>query len=76
MAWNGHERPLGRKRTTLIPSPPDFTPPLPTASNVQGYLAHKKPPPPRTLQQDHAYGSMGVLGGWAFSYGRGTPHAL
>jgi len=21
---------------------------------LQGYLAHKKPPPPRTLQQDHA----------------------
>ena len=28
--------------------------------------------PPRTLQQDHASGPRGVLGGWAFSYSRGT----
>ena len=39
---------------------------------VQVCLAHKKHPPRRTLQQDHAYGPIGVLGGWA-SYGRGTP---
>ena len=38
---------------------------------LQGYLAHKKQPPPRTLQQDHAEGPMGVLGGRAFSYERG-----
>ena len=40
---------------------------------VQGYLAQKKPPPRRTLQYDHAWGVMGVLGGWAFSYERGNP---
>ena len=40
---------------------------------VQGYLAHKKLHPPRTLQQDHAVGPTGVLGGWAFSYEQGTP---
>ena len=30
---------------------------------VQGCLAHKTPPPPRTLQQGYAYGPMVVLGG-------------
>ena len=30
---------------------------------VQGYLADKKPPLPRTLQQDYVQGSMVVLGG-------------
>ena len=30
---------------------------------VQGYLAHKKPRPPRTLQREHAKGPMMVLGG-------------
>ena len=30
---------------------------------VQGYLAHKKTPPPRTLQLAHAWGLKGVLGG-------------
>ena len=29
----------------------------------QGYLAHKKPPPPRTLQEDYALGPLGALGG-------------
>ena len=33
---------------------------------VQGYLAHKKPRLPRTLQKEHAKGSMVALGGWAF----------
>ena len=37
------------------------------------YLAHKKSPPPGTLQSDHAQYPMGVLGGGAFSYERGTP---
>ena len=37
---------------------------------VQGYLPQKKPPPPRTLQKDHAYGPMVVLGGGAISYER------
>ena len=44
-------------------------------SEVQGYLAHKKQPPPRSLQEDRAEGPMGILGGWAFSYERGTPVA-
>ena len=43
------------------------------ARETQGYLAYEKPPPPKTLQQDHAQGPMGVLGGGAFSYERGTP---
>jgi hypothetical protein len=33
------------------------------ASTVQGYIAHKKHPPPRTLQQDYL-GSYGVLEWW------------
>ena len=33
---------------------------------VQGYLAHKKPPPRRTLQYAYAYGLLVVLGGWRF----------
>ena len=36
---------------------------------VQGYLAHEKSPPPRTQQQDHAQGPMGVLRGWVFLMG-------
>ena len=33
---------------------------------LQGYLAHKKLRPPRTLQQDYALGPMVVLGGGLF----------
>jgi hypothetical protein len=33
---------------------------------IQGYLAHKKPYPHRTLQLDFAYGPMVVLGGGGF----------
>ena len=40
---------------------------------VQGYLAHKKLQPPRTLQEDCALGPMVALGGGAVSYERGTP---
>jgi hypothetical protein len=36
------------------------------ASALQGYLAHKKAPPPRTLQHAHASGPMLVLGGGRF----------
>ena len=39
---------------------------------AQGYLAHKKHPPPRTLQKGYTGGPMVVLGGNAFSYERGT----
>ena len=34
---------------------------------------HKKPPPPRTLQEKYGYGPMEVLRGVSFSYERGTP---
>ena len=40
---------------------------------LQGYLVHKKLHPPRTLQQDYAYGPTAVLRGGAFSYERDTP---
>ena len=39
---------------------------------VQGYLAHKKHPPPGNLQYDYTLGLMVVLGGEAVSYERGT----
>ena len=40
---------------------------------TQWYLDYKKQRPPRTLPYAYAYGPMGVLGGWAVSYERGTP---
>ena len=43
---------------------------------LQGFLAHKKTPPRRTLQKAYAYGPMEShppLGGWVFSSERGTP---
>jgi len=43
------------------------------AYGLQGYLAHKKQRPPRTLQQQYAWGSMAALGGGAVSCERGTP---
>ena len=42
---------------------------------VQGHLTYKKTHPPRTLLYAYASGHSGFLGGWAFSYGRGTPVA-
>jgi len=33
---------------------------------VQKYLAHKKLPPARTLEQDYAWGPMVTLGGGCF----------
>ena len=42
-------------------------------AGVQGYLAHKKQRPPRTLQKSCAWGAMEVLGRWAVSNQRGTP---
>jgi len=47
----------------------------PIARNVrlQGYLAHKKTLTPKTLPWAYASGPRGVLGGYAFSYERGTP---
>jgi len=29
--------------------------------HLQGYVAHKKQPPPRTLQQDYAWGPIVLL---------------
>ena len=40
---------------------------------VQGYLAHKKPHPPRTLQKDYAQGLMVALRRGAVSDERGAP---
>ena len=42
---------------------------------LQGYLAHKKHPPPGILQQDYTLGHMVVVGGGALFYERGTPVA-
>ena len=51
-------------------------PPVPkdhySALWIQGYLADKKPLPPRTIQYGSAYGPVLVLGGGAFHYERGT----
>ena len=38
---------------------------VPHSPGLKGYFAHKKQLPPRTLQQDYAYGPVAVLGGWA-----------
>ena len=43
---------------------------------VQGYLAHTKHPPPRTLHQGFTQGHMVVLTGGAVSYEQGTPVAV
>ena len=53
-------------------------PPTPGGAEgrVQGYLAHKNPPSPRTLQQDSTLGPMVVLGGGTVSYERGAPVRL
>jgi hypothetical protein len=40
---------------------------------LQGYLAHQKSHPPRTLPYAYAQGPREVLGEGAFFYGRGTP---
>jgi len=40
---------------------------------LEGYLAHEKPRPLRTLQWDYAQGPMVALRGGAVSYERGTP---
>ena len=40
---------------------------------IQGYLAHKKYPPPRTLWEDYTWGPMVVVLGGGGSYERGTP---
>ena len=42
-------------------------------NDLQGYLAHMKTSSPRNIQWAYASSPMGVLGGWTFFYGRGTP---
>ena len=44
--------------------------------DLQRYLMYKKTHSPRTLPYAYAEGLRGVLGGWALSYGRGTPVPL
>ena len=45
--------------------------------DIQGHLAHKKTPPPSTLQKACSQGPVMVPRGGAFSYERGTPvHVL
>ena len=39
---------------------------------LQGYLAHLKTPPPRTLQKDYAWGPVVALGGGAVPSERGV----
>ena len=45
----------------------------PRGTNVQGYVAHKKQPPPRTARSDYVEGHMVALGRGGVSYERGTP---
>jgi len=40
---------------------------------IQGYLAHKKRPPPRTLRHDYVQGHMVALGRGGVSHERGNP---
>ena len=42
---------------------------------LQGYLAHKKPHPPRTLQWNYSYGPLVALERGVVSYERGAPVA-
>ena len=44
-----------------------------SVSVLQGYLAYKKRPPPRTLQQAYSRGPTVVLWKGAIPYERGTP---
>ena len=42
---------------------------------IQKYLTYERTQPPRTLPKAYAKGPRVVLGGWVFSYERGTPAA-
>ena len=44
--------------------------------SLQGYLAHEKRSPRRTLQQLYVWGPVVILGGWVFFHERGTPVTL
>ena len=44
-------------------------------ARVQGYLNHKKHPPPRTLQKPYASGPMMILGGWVFPVNEIPPYS-
>ena len=39
---------------------------------IEVYLAHENAPPPRTLRQETALGTLVVLGGGVVSYARGA----
>jgi len=43
---------------------------------LQGYLAHKKPHPPRIIKKGYVWGPTVVLEGGAVSYERGTTVGL
>ena len=60
-------------RTTLVR---ERHPSKDSCQRLQGCLTSKKTPPPRTLPRAYAEGPRGILGGWPFSHGRGTPVAL
>ena len=49
----------GERATLVIPTPPPCTP---VGASLQGYLAHRKRPPRRTLQYDHPEGPVVALG--------------
>jgi hypothetical protein len=40
---------------------------------LQGYLSYQKRTPLGPYRRPVPKGPRGILGGWAFSYGRGTP---
>jgi len=58
---------LCRRRSTCLAT----TNPQPLT--LPGNLIYLKMQPLRTLPEPSAYGPRGVLGGWGFSYGPGTP---
>ena len=71
--WAAPGQPIDRRKRwgCRLPAPSPYPIHRPAAS-LQGYLAHNKYPPPRTLQQ-YTQGHMLVLGGRAVSYERGSP---
>jgi hypothetical protein len=75
--------PLSLHFPTKLLKPPKFTisfepvhqsrGPLLVGVPVLGFLTHTKSHPPGTLPLAYAEGPRGVLGEWAFAYGRGSP---
>ena len=54
---------LSGRADNLIPASTKLRHSVSPYRKEQGYLAHKKQPPPRTLQKDDAQSPMVVLGG-------------